>query len=122
MSARLRELKIKIKNLADEARTIREEERKTSGMERWHLQNHRKTVVRQAARANLLAYACLRGMHYGRVEPRVGDEFRFLWNRAQIWKRVEKTVLTFGGDEALFKEWMADANDYIDGQEDRIAA
>lgn len=122
MSTRLRELKIKIKNLADEARTIREEERKTSGMERWHLQNHRKTVVRQAARANLLAYACLRGMHYGRVEAKAGDEFKHRWNRAEVWRRVEKTVLTFGGDKEQFKEWAAEADAYIDGQEHRAAA
>ena len=119
---KLRELKIKIKNLADEARTIREEERKTSGMERWHLQHHRKTVVRSAARANLLAYACLRGMPYCRVEPRVGEYFN-RWNRPEVWRRVEKTVLTFGGTEEMFKEWQEAADAYIDSQmESREAA
>ena len=97
---KLRELKIKIKNLADEARTIREEEKKTCGMERWDLQHHRKTVVRPAARANLLAYACLRGMHYGRMEPKVGEKFSYKWNRWDTWKRVKKIVETFGSASA----------------------
>lgn len=55
------ELKIKIKNLADEARTIRKEEQKLHGMEKWKLQHHRKTVVRNAARRSLIAYLKIRG-------------------------------------------------------------
>jgi len=122
MSKRLRELKIKIKNLADEARTIREEEHKTSGMEKWGLQNHRKTAVRSAARANLLAYACLRGMPYGRVESKADlaeIDRRF---RAYFWKRIEKIALTFGAEEEQIALWVADADDYLDGQEQRQAA
>lgn len=119
---KLRELKIKIKNLADEARTIREEEGKTCGMERWSLQNHRKTVVRQAARANLLAYACLRGLHYGRVEAKVGEAFQHRWNRSNVWKRVEKIVLAFGGTEEQFKEWQEEADAYIESQRMEVKA
>ena len=55
------ELKIKIKNLADEARTIRKEEQKLHGMDKWKLQHHRKTVVRDAARRSLIAYLIIRG-------------------------------------------------------------
>jgi len=55
------ELKIKIKNLADEARTIRKEESKLHGMAKWNLQHHRKTVVRAAARRSQLAYQICRG-------------------------------------------------------------
>ena len=55
------ELKIKVKNLADEARTIRIEEQKLRGMEKWNLQHHRKTVVRDAARRSLIAYQVCRG-------------------------------------------------------------
>lgn len=58
------ELKIKIKNLADEARTIRKEEQKLHGMEKWKLQHHRKTVVRNAARRTLIAYQILRGREW----------------------------------------------------------
>lgn len=56
-----RHLKIKIKSLAEEARIIRAEERKVRGMDRWNLQHHRKTRVRNAARRSLIAYAIIRG-------------------------------------------------------------
>lgn len=55
------ELKIKVKNLAEEARIIRKEEAKVHGMEKWQLQHHRKTVVRAAARRTQLAYQICRG-------------------------------------------------------------
>ena len=55
------ELKIKVKNLADEARTIRAEEQKLHGVAKWNLQHHRKTVVRDAARRTLMAYQICRG-------------------------------------------------------------
>ncbi len=54
-------LKVKIKSLAEEARIIRVEERRTSGMSKWQLQHHRRTVVRDAARRSLIAYATVRG-------------------------------------------------------------
>lgn len=72
------ELKIKVKNLADEAKTIRTEERKLRGMEKWRLQHHRRTKVRSAARQSQIAYlhiwgrsplACMakdQGGYYGR--------------------------------------------------------
>ncbi len=55
------ELKIKVKHLAAEAKIIREEEQKLSGMEKWNLQHHRKTTVRDAARRSQFAYAIVRG-------------------------------------------------------------
>ena len=97
---RIRHLKIKIVNLADEARTIRREEQKTHGMERWNLQHHRKTVVRDAARANLLAYAYLRGIAYKRMEsPNTRKEIE--------WSRVRKIIKTFGGDPEGAEAWFA---------------
>ena len=105
---RIRHLKIKIINLADEARTIRAEEGKTSGMEKWGLQHHRRTVVRSAARANLLAYAFLRGMPYERVEsPNTTAEIDLA--------RVKKIVKTFGGDPDLVLDWFT-------GKEPALAA
>ena len=56
-----RHLKVKIKNLAEEARIIRHEERKVRGMDKWELQHHRKTVVRDEARRSQVAYAIIRG-------------------------------------------------------------
>ena len=55
------ELKIKVKHLAEEARIIRAEEQKLHGMEKWKLQHHRKTTVRDAARRTQVAYQMLRG-------------------------------------------------------------
>jgi len=99
---RIRHLKIKIVNLADEARTIRAEEAKTAGMEKWRLQDHRKTVVRDAARCNLLAYAFLRGIPYDCVESPNTTKDVDLY-------RVKKIVKTFGGDQDAVLDWFADS-------------
>ena len=101
MNERTRHLRIKIINLADEARTIRSEERKTAGMEKWNLQHHRKTVVRSAARANLLAYAFLRGIPYSKVERYSESE--------PNWTAIGKTALRFGGEEDAWTDWEAEA-------------
>lgn len=70
-----RHLRVKIKSLAEEARIIRHEERLVRGMDRWELQQHRKTVVRDEARRSLIAYAIIREKdptvhmsHDGRVD------------------------------------------------------
>lgn len=95
---RIRHLKIKIVNLADEAKTIRKEEAKTSGMVKWRLQDHRKTIVRDAARANLLAYAYLRGIPYSAVEAQN--------TRKEIdWPRVRRIVRSFGGNSDDVGDW-----------------
>ncbi len=62
-------LKIKLKNLADEAKVIRHEEHKVRGDKKKALQDHRKGIVRTCARSTLLAYAFLRGVPYDKVEP-----------------------------------------------------
>lgn len=57
-------LKVKIKNLADEARTIRQETTKACKQKDYPLVNglteHRKGIVRGEARCSLAAYAFLR--------------------------------------------------------------
>jgi hypothetical protein len=88
-------LKIKIKNLTDEARTIRKEERKVRGMDRWHLQHHRKTVVRMAARRTQIAYAIIRGRDPEACASR--DPF---WQR-QDEKEVARMVRKYGSTEAV---------------------
>jgi hypothetical protein len=62
-------LRIKIKNLADEARLIRLEEQRYS-RQPWlgTLVSHRKSVVRPEARATLLAYGYLRGKQFKQIE------------------------------------------------------
>lgn len=82
----------KIRSLAEEARIIRHEERKTASIpatpDIWDgtpnfykrdstrsiLRHHRVTVVRDEARATLLAYAYLRGVPYKAVEPKANKE------------------------------------------------
>lgn len=112
MDERTRHLKVKIKNLADEARTIRHEESKTSGMERWSLRHHRKTVVRRAARHNLLAYAFLRGRPYSHIESARTE-------RLPEWKRVKKIATDFGGDPERFDNWILDAEAWLAGERRR---
>lgn len=64
--------RVKIKSLADEARTIRVEERTACEHGAYAtcngLHEHRVGVVRPEARAALLAYAFCRGVPYGAVE------------------------------------------------------
>lgn len=61
-------LKIKIKSLAEEARIIRKEERKTRVPLRDDLHIHRVVHVRAESRNASLAYAYLRGRRYRQIE------------------------------------------------------
>ncbi len=93
-------LKIKIKNLADEARTIRTEENKTHGMAKWKLQHHRKTVVRDAARCSQIAYQWIRGTDWwscASVEI-VGFSMPQLWHD---WPEITRMVKKYGSAEAI---------------------
>ena len=96
------ELKIKIKTLAAESRIIRLEERKAKAKARMvkrseakaglrercsRLGNHRKTVVRQAARAAYIAYAFISGRSYKSTEDRVKIE--------PEWRSVARNVVRF---------------------------
>lgn len=109
MNERLIHLKVKVKNLADEARTIREEARKATGMVRWGLNHHRKTVVRWAARDNLLAYGLLRGMPYRVIERKTVAPPHF--------SAVAKIAKRFGGDEKIIESWVEEAKAYLEERE-----
>lgn len=106
---RLRHLRVRIKELTSEAHHIRHEERQCSGMEKWELQNHRKTKVRDAARAYQLAYACLRGVPYDVIEPRVCLRYKAF---IAIRKAAE-IALRFGGVPEDVDAWKASAVDYL---------
>lgn len=95
---RIRHLRVRIKELASEAKHIRHEASQTSGYEKWELNHHRTAVVRPAARHYLLAYGYMRGMSYHRMEPVV--------RREPNWKRVEKIVAKFGGDPEGLEAWL----------------
>lgn len=87
----LTQLRVKIRSLADEARVIRDEERRAKDAHDYTLVNslcnHRKQSVRPEARCALLAYAFLRRMPYERLErdPRSKPN----------WTRIKKMVERF---------------------------
>jgi hypothetical protein len=89
------ELKIKIKNLADEARTIRTEENKLHGMAKWSLQHHRKTVVRDAARRAQIAQAIIRDRDWS--DPASSEEL----TRYGDWKEIARMVRKYGTAETV---------------------
>ena len=64
MNERQIHLRVKVKSLIAEAQIIRAEAKKTEGMVKWRLNDHRKTIVRRHTRHNLLAYGLLKGIPY----------------------------------------------------------
>lgn len=93
-------LKIKSISLADEARTIRRMERryrKTEGVYTDALAEHRKSVVREEARATHLARAYLKGEAYLTLEPKVKDIMHL---EVHIKPKVKAMVKKYGGREA----------------------
>lgn len=101
MNERLIHLRIKVRSLADEARSIREEAKKTTGMVKWGLNDHRKTIVRDHARHNLLAYGCLKNTPYSDMEKWCYETPDFL--------RVAKIAKRFGGAEEDVESWVSAA-------------
>lgn len=97
-------LRVKIKSLAEEARIIRFEEKKTHNDEtRESLYLHRIFVVRNEARAALLAYGYMRGLPLYKIEPKAEED----WNRAKCFERARVIVYKYGTKEAHagFIEW-----------------
>lgn len=85
---KLKQLKVKIKSLAAEARIIRLEELRSTGVIQRSLHFHRTYDVRNEARWSQLAYAFLRGRDYAQVEAKSSG-----WVN---WDRVMKLVAKFG--------------------------
>ena len=109
MEERTIHLKIKVRSLADEARSIRQEAKKESGMVKWGLNHHRTTVVRDHARHNLLAYGVLRGIPYRCMEDKCRE--------APDLERVEKIAKRFGATEESVASWVGEAEAHISPQE-----
>ena len=92
-------MRIKVRTLQAEAQIIRHEERQTKGYEKQMLSDHRRGVVRRAARHNLLAYVHLRGgVPYAKVESNVKDK--------PDWNEVGKLVKRFGGTQETLNTWV----------------
>ena len=88
------ELKVKIKHLAEEARIIRKEEQKLHGMEKWKLQHHRKTKVRDAARRTQVAYQMIRGRDW-QSSAKLSEDGELWWGDR---KEVERMVNKYGAN------------------------
>lgn len=92
------ELKVRQCSLAEEAKVIRRLERKLRkkqravGDQHWHsrlsIKEHRKTVVRQAARCTHLARGYLSGRPYREIEQKVRPGNEPDWN--EVGRLVER--------------------------------
>ena len=109
MEERTLHLKIKVRSLVDEAKNIRKEANKTSGMAKWRLNHHRTTVVRDHTRHNLLAYGILIGMSYERMERKCHE--------APNFKRVAKIAKSFGATEEAVDSWVEEAKAYLEAKD-----
>lgn len=89
-------LRVKLKNLADEARLIRREEQRTHGQLREELYLHRIGVVRQASRETLLAYGFIKGLTLEQMEPTRHSE--------PNWDNVKKMLKKYGPLNMLMPE------------------
>lgn len=94
-------LKVKIKSLAEEARIIRREERKSANTLRNRLHEHRTHDVRRESRAALIAYGYLGGKSLFVIEQKAK---RCL----VIDRRAYSIVKKFGTSDAYksFEMWL----------------
>lgn len=83
-------LRVKIKSLAEEARIIRAEEKRTRGSLRDELHLHRVGIVRSAARSSHLAYGLIRGKPYERMEAKTCE------GNAPDWTEVGRLCKKYG--------------------------
>ncbi len=93
-------MRVRVKELAQEARFIRFEEDKIKNRQKigndlkssqfWKLRNHRKEDVRPAARAAQLAYGFLRDVPYRKIEPTAKTPTGY-WE-LKMWDNLVKEV------------------------------
>lgn len=101
MRNRIRHLKVKIKSLAAEAVIIRSEERKSNGVLRGSLADHRRGIVRTEARHAQIAYAFLRGRRYEQIEQNPSKPF----DRKKVLDAIARFGPCMSGSET-YKEWQ----------------
>ena len=115
MNINTRKLRIKAKHLAEEARIIRKEASETHGMDKWSLNHHRTTTVRNEARATQLAYQFLLGKRkYAEIE---GPRTDIMKRLVHIDPRIKAMIKKYGqpGDAERLIGWL-------DGKELALAA
>ena len=94
-------LRVKLKNLAQEAKLIRREEQRSFGQLREELYRHRIDVVRVAARETHLAYGFIRGRAWADMEQNP-ETF-------PNWEAVRKMVKKYGPKDFVEPECMKPA-------------
>lgn len=116
------EMRIKVKSLAAESAIIKKDEKAYLNAARKHkdpyrkgkafgvyeaLSEHRRHVVRRAARETLLAYGYLRGRDYRRIESKAHHHPR--------WESVYAMVKRYGSREQLrdFPNWIAEEHEEV---------
>jgi hypothetical protein len=92
---RREQLRVKVKSLAAEARIIRQEERRYTGVLRNELWEHRTKVVRFHARNAHVAYGIIRGLTIDQIEP--------VRHTDPNWDEVTRMVRKYGSLE--FRKW-----------------
>ncbi len=81
-------LRVKVKSLAEEARIIRKEERRSRGVIREMLREHRVLDLRREARSAHVAYALVKGRSYEQVERKA--------KTPPDWARVKRLIAKYG--------------------------
>jgi hypothetical protein len=81
-------LRVKVKSLAAEARIIRQEELRSSGMLRDELRNHRVIQLRFEARSAHLAYGFIKGRSLVQMENKASTK--------PNWKRIKEICKKYG--------------------------
>lgn len=109
MNERLIHLRIKIKSLAAEAAIIRQEAKKTSGLVKYGLNQHRTGIVREHTRINLLAYGLIKRVPYSVMEQKTDTKVNFS-KIVEIAKRFGET------DEIAINEWITAAKEHLASQ------
>jgi hypothetical protein len=95
-------LKVKVKHLAEEAKIIRKEEKRSYGDTREWLHLHRVIDVRSECRASHIAYAFAKGTALAAVERYPQDI------PVSVWSRVAKMVSRYSGKSTEeYKNWIS---------------
>jgi hypothetical protein len=106
MNERTIHLRIKVKSLVEEAKIIRQESKKTKGMVKYRLNEHRKTIVRDHTRHNLLAYGMIKGTPYELMEKKCYEPPNF--------SRIATIVKRFNGSTKALEAWIEEAKEYLE--------
>lgn len=95
-------LRVKVKHLAEEAKIIRKEEKRTNGDTREWLYLHRIHSVRPECRATHIAYAFAKGTALKKVEKYPSEI------PSSVWARVAKMVNLYSNRSTNeYKEWIS---------------